>query len=120
MVGARSSSREGTPPWMSAKNRGEHAGSDLPTDIPTFVAEQHGSPLSEPEQRSGLPQELHLEVAPQTGLVSDPILLLYGEDGTTTLRKALTAAGPAAGARSFPTVPRGWCSWYHLGLAVTQ
>lgn len=101
-------------------HRDEHAGDSLPTDIPTFVAEQHGSPLSEPEQRSGLPQELRLEVAPQTGLVSDPILLLYGEDGTATLRKALTAAGHAAGALSFPTVPRGWCSWYHLGLAVTE
>jgi alpha-galactosidase len=101
-------------------HRDEQAAGELPTDIPTFVAEQHGSPLSEPEQRSGLPQELRLEVAPQTGLVSDPILLLYGEDGTATLRKALTAAGHAAGARSFPTVPRGWCSWYHLGLAVTE
>jgi alpha-galactosidase len=101
-------------------HRDEHEGDSLPTDIPTFVAEQHGSPLSEPEQRSGLPQELRLEVAPKTGLVSDPILLLYGDDGTATLRKALTAAGHAAGARSFPTVPRGWCSWYHLGLAVTE
>jgi len=101
-------------------HRDEHPGDKLPTDIPTFVAEQYGSPLSEPEQRSGLPQELRLEVAPQTGLVSDPILLLYGEDGTATLRKALTVAGHAASARSFPTVPRGWCSWYHLGLAVTQ
>jgi len=101
-------------------HRDEHPGDKLPTDIPTFVAEQYGSPLSEPEQRSGLPQELRLEVAPQTGLVSDPILLLYGEDGTATLRKALTVAGHAASARSFPTVPRGWCSWYHLGLAVTE
>jgi alpha-galactosidase len=101
-------------------HRDEHAGDALPTDIPTFVAEQHGSPLSEPEQRSGLPQELRLSVAPQTGLVSDPILLRYGQDGTATLRKALTAAGHAAGARSFRTVPRGWCSWYHLGLAVTE
>jgi alpha-galactosidase len=101
-------------------HRDEHVGAELPTDIPTFVAEQHGSPLSEPEQRSGLPQELRLVVPPQTGLVSDPILLLYGEDGTATLRKALTAAGHAAGARNFPTVPRGWCSWYHLGLAVTE
>jgi melibiase-like protein/alpha galactosidase C-like protein len=101
-------------------HRDEQAGDELPTDIRTFVAEQHGSPLSEPEQRSGLPQELRLVVPPQTGLVSDPILLLYGEDGTATLRKALTAAGHAASARSFPTVPRGWCSWYHLGLAVTE
>jgi alpha-galactosidase len=101
-------------------NRDEHTAGGLPTDIPTFVAEQHGSPLSEPEQRSGLPQELRLELAPQTGLVSDPVLLLYGEDGTVTLRKALTVAGHAAGARSFPTVPRGWCSWYHLGLVVTE
>jgi len=101
-------------------HRDEHSGEALPTDIPTFVAEQHGSPLSQPEQRSGLPEELRLEVAPQTGLVSDPILILYGEDGTTTLRRALAAAGHAAGARSFPMVPRGWCSWYHLGLAVTE
>ncbi|TMC30258.1 MAG: alpha-galactosidase, partial [Chloroflexi bacterium] len=91
-----------------------------PTRIPTFVAEQHGSPLSHPEQRSGLPEELRLVVPPESGLVSDPILLLYGDDGTATLRKALTAAGHASGARSFPTVPRGWCSWYHLGLAVTE
>lgn len=101
-------------------NRDEHTAGGLPTDIPTFVAEQHGSPLSEPEQRSGLPQELRLELAPHTGLVSDPILVIYGDDGTATLRKALTVAGHAAGARSFPTVPRGWCSWYHLGLTVTE
>ena len=101
-------------------NRDDHAGDSLPTDIPTFTAEQYGSPLSHPEQRSGWPEELRLAVPPGTGLVSDPILLLYGEDGTTTLRKALTAAGHAAGARSFRTVPRGWCSWYHLGLAVTE
>ncbi|HEV2014371.1 MAG TPA: alpha-galactosidase [Candidatus Dormibacteraeota bacterium] len=101
-------------------NRDEHIGDSLPTDIANFVAEQRGSPLSQPEQRSGLPEELRLEVPPQGGLVSDPILLLYGDDGTATLRKALTAAGHAAGARVFPTVPRGWCSWYHLGLAVTE
>jgi alpha-galactosidase len=101
-------------------NRDEHAGDSLPTDIPTFVAEQYGSPLSQPEQRSGLPEELRLAVPPGTGLVSDPILLLYGDDGTATLRRALTAAGHVAGARSFRTVPRGWCSWYHLGLAVTE
>ena len=101
-------------------HRDEHSGEALPTEIPTFVAEQHGSPLSQPEQRSGLPEELRLEVPSQSGLVSDPILLLYGDDGTATLRRALSAAGHAAGARSFPTVPRGWCSWYHLGLAVTE
>ena len=101
-------------------HRDEHDGDSLPTTIASFVAEQTGSPLSQPEQRSGLPEELRLEVAPQSGLVSDPILLLYGDDGTATLRKALSAAGHAAGARTFPTVPRGWCSWYHLGLAVTE
>ena len=101
-------------------NRDEHPGDSIPTDIPTFTAEQYGSPLSQPEQRSGWPEELRLAVPPGTGLVSDPILLLYGDDGTATLRKALTAAGHAAGARSFRTVPRGWCSWYHLGLAVTE
>ncbi len=101
-------------------HRDEHSGDALPTDIPTFVAEQYGSPLSQPEQRSGFPEELRLAVPSGTGLVSDPILLLYGEDGTATLRRALTAAGHAAGARSFRTVPRGWCSWYHLGLAVTE
>lgn len=101
-------------------DRDEHEGDSLPTDIATFVAEQQGSPQSQPEQRSGMPEDMRLQVLPQTGLVSDPILLLYGDDGTATLRKALTAAGHAAGARSFPTVPRGWCSWYHLGLAVTE
>jgi hypothetical protein len=101
-------------------HRDEHEGDSLPTAIASFVAEQTGSPLSQPEQRSGLPEELRLEVPPATGLVSDPILLLYGDDGTATLRKALDAAGYAAGARAFPTVPRGWCSWYHLGLAVTE
>jgi len=101
-------------------HRDEHDGDSLPTTIASFVAEQTGSPLSQPEQRSGLPEELRLEVLPATGLVSDPILLLYGDDGTATLRKALSAAGHAAGARAFPTVPRGWCSWYHLGLAVTE
>jgi len=101
-------------------HRDEHDGDSLPTSISSFVAEQTGSPMSQPEQRSGLPEELRLEVAPQSGLVSDPILLLYGDDGTATLRKALGAAGHAAGARAFPTVPRGWCSWYHLGLAVTE
>ena len=101
-------------------HRDEHPADGLPTDIRTFVAEQHGSPLSQPEQRSGLPEELQLDVAPNSGLVSDPILLAYGEDGTATLRRALAAAGHASGARSFETVPRGWCSWYHLGLAVTE
>jgi Melibiase/Alpha galactosidase C-terminal beta sandwich domain len=101
-------------------HRDEHDGDSLPTTIASFVAEQTGSPLSQPEQRSGLPEELRLELAPQSGLVSDPILLLYGDDGTATLRKALSAAGHAAGARAFPAVPRGWCSWYHLGLAVTE
>ena len=101
-------------------HRDEHEGNALPTGIASFIAEQTGSPLSQPEQRSGLPEELRLEVAPESGLVSDPILLLYGDDGTATLRKALGAAGHAAGARAFPTVPRGWCSWYHLGLAVTE
>jgi len=101
-------------------HRDEHDGDSLPTTIATFVAEQTGSPLSQPEQRSGLPEELRLEVPPDSGLVSDPILLLYGDDGTATLRKALSAAGHAAGALAFPTVPRGWCSWYHLGLAVTE
>ncbi len=101
-------------------HRDEHEGDALPTIIASFVAEQTGSPLSQPEQRSGLPEELRLEVAPQSGLVSDPILLLYGDNGTATLRKALSAAGHAAGARAFPIVPRGWCSWYHLGLAVTE
>ena len=100
-------------------HRDEHAGDTLPTDIPVFVAEQHGSPLSQPEQRSGLPEELQLVLPPNTGLVSDPILVLFGDDGTATLRRALAAAGNASGARSFATVPRGWCSWYHLGLAVT-
>jgi alpha-galactosidase len=101
-------------------HRDEHEGDSLPTTIASFVAEQTGSPLSQPEQRSGLPEELRLQVPPQSGLVSDPILLLYGDDGTATLRKALSAAGHASGARAFPTVPRGWCSWYHLGLAVTE
>src|SRR2546428_723611 len=101
-------------------HRDEHEGDSLPTTIVSFVAEQTGSPLSQPEQRSVLPEELRLQVAPQSGLVSDPILLLYGDDGTATLRKALSAAGHAAGARAFPSVPRGWCSWYHLGLAVTE
>ena len=101
-------------------HRDEHEGDSLPTAIASFVAEQTGSPLSQPEQRSGLPEELRLEVPPASGLVSDPILLLYGDDGTATLRKALGAAGHAAGARAFSMVPRGWCSWYHLGLAVTE
>ncbi len=101
-------------------HRDEHKGEALPTEIPVFVAEQYGSPLSHPEQRSGLPEELQLTVPPQSGLVSDPIFVAYGDDGTATLRRALTAAGQATGARSFRTVPRGWCSWYHLGLAVTE
>ena len=101
-------------------HRDEQPGDGLPTEIRTFVAEQHGSPLSQPEQRSGLPEELQLSVPSGDGLVSDPVLLLYGEDGTSTLRKALAAAGSAAGATGFDTVPRGWCSWYHLGLAVTE
>jgi alpha-galactosidase len=101
-------------------HRDQHPDDSLPTDIPTFVAEQHGSPFSQPEQRSGMPESLQLQVPPQSGLVSDPIMLLYGEDGTTTLRRGLKAAGHAAGARLFPGVPRGWSSWYHLGLAVTE
>ncbi|HET9849101.1 MAG TPA: alpha-galactosidase [Candidatus Dormibacteraeota bacterium] len=101
-------------------HRDEHKGDALPTEIPVFVAEQLGSPLSHPEQRSGLPEELQLTVPAKTGLVSDPIFIAYGDDGTATLRRALTAAGNATGARTFRTVPRGWCSWYHLGLAVTE
>jgi alpha-galactosidase len=101
-------------------HRDEQAGEALPTDIPIFVAEQHGSPLSQPEQRSGLPEELQLAVPPKTGLLSDPILVRYGDDGTATLRRAIDAAGHASGARTFATVPRGWCSWYQLGLAVTE
>jgi alpha-galactosidase len=101
-------------------HRDEHGGEALPTEIPVFVAEQYGSPLSHPEQRSGLPEELQLTVPPKSGLVSDPILVAYGDDGTATLRRALTAAAHATGARAFRTVPRGWCSWYHLGLAVTE
>src|SRR5207249_11444443 len=80
-------------------HRDAQEGEQLLTDIRTFVAEQHGSPLSQPEQRRGMPEELQLAVPPQSGLVSDPILLLYGDDGTDTLRKALVAAGHAAGAR---------------------
>ncbi|HZC76773.1 MAG TPA: glycoside hydrolase family 36 protein, partial [Ktedonobacterales bacterium] len=53
-------------------------------------------------------------------VTSDPILLLYGEDGTATLRQALTLAGRASGSRAADVPPRGWCSWYHLGLAVTD
>ncbi len=101
-------------------DRDQHGADALPTDIPKFVAEQHGSPLSKPEQKSGLPEELELEVPSNSGLLSDPLLIAYGEDGTTTLRRALHAAGQVSAARIFPTVPRGWCSWYHLGLAVTE
>ena len=100
-------------------HRDQHPDDSLPTDIPNFVAEQHGSPLSQPEQRSGMPEALQLEVPPGEGIVSDPLLFLYGEDGTGTLRKAVSLAGQASSACSYPTVPRGWCSWYHLGLGVT-
>jgi alpha-galactosidase len=101
-------------------HRDQPSGAELPTEIPTFIAEQQGSPLSQPEQRSGLPEELQLEVPPHSGLISDPILLTAGDEGTATLHRALEAAGRASGALTFPSVPRGWCSWYHLGLAVTE
>ena len=101
-------------------HRDQHPDDSLPTDIPNFIAEQHGSPLSQPEQRSGMPEALQLEVPPQGGIVSDPILLLYGDDGTATLRKAIQLAGQASSACTYPVVPRGWCSWYHLGLGVTE
>jgi alpha-galactosidase len=101
-------------------HRDQHPAGGLPTAITSLVAEQQGSPLSQPEQRSGMPEDLQLVVPPGGGLVSDPILLLYGEDGTATLRKALDLAGQASGRRLFASPPRGWCSWYHLGLAVTS
>jgi alpha-galactosidase len=91
-----------------------------PTAIPLFKIEQQGAPLSQPEQRTGRPGPLRLEVPSHSGIVSDPVLILYGEDGTQTLKKALRLAGDASGRSSFPSVPRGWCSWYQLGLAVTE
>ena len=100
-------------------HRDQHPQDTLPTDIPNFIAEQHGSPLSQPEQRSGMPEALRLEVPAGEGIVSDPLLLIYGHDGTATLRKAVALAGQASSACTFPVVPRGWCSWYHLGLGVT-
>ncbi len=101
-------------------HRDEAPGTGLPTAITTWSAEQDGAPLSQPEQRSGLPEALQLEVAAGTGLHSDPILLLYGEDGTATLKRALRLAGDASGRRTVQDPPRGWCSWYHFGLAVTD
>ncbi|HYM50944.1 MAG TPA: alpha-galactosidase [Candidatus Limnocylindrales bacterium] len=88
--------------------------------IPLFTIEQHGAPLSQPEQRTGMPEPLQLEVPARSGIVSDPVLILYGEDGTRTLRRALRLAGEASGRAAFASIPRGWCSWYHLGLAVTE
>ena len=88
--------------------------------IPLFRIEQQGAPLSQPEQRTGVPEPLRLEVPAHTGIVSDPVLILYGEDGTRTLVKGLQLAGEASGRSLSPAVPRGWCSWYHLGLAVTE
>ena len=101
-------------------HRDQRPASELPTAITTFYAEEDGSPLSEPEQRSGTPQRIRLPVPPGGRVASDPILLLYGQDGTATLRRALAIAGRASGARASRAPPRGWCSWYHLGLAVTE
>lgn len=101
-------------------HRGQQPPGLEPGAIPLFQIEQQGAPLSRPEQRSGGPEPLRLEVPPHTGIVSDPVLVLYGEDGTQTLAKALHLAGDASGRSLFGTVPRGWCSWYHLGLAVTE
>ena len=87
-------------------HRDEHPPGSLPTDIPTFVAEQHGSPLSQPEQRSGLPEELQLVVAPQSGLVSDPILVAYGEDGSSVSAVASDSLEEETSARfDVPVVP---------------
>jgi alpha-galactosidase len=101
-------------------HRDQHPSGGLPTAITSLIAEQQGSPLSQPEQRTGMPEDLQLAVPPGSGLVSDPVLLLYGEDGTATLRRAAELAGQASGRRLFRHPPRGWCSWYHLGLAVTS
>ena len=101
-------------------HRGRQPSGLDPGAIPLFQVEQHGAPLSQPEQRTGAPEPLRLEVPAHTGIVSDPVLILYGEDGTQTLLKGLRLAGDASGRTLFPTVPRGWCSWYHLGLAVTE
>jgi len=101
-------------------HRDQQPVADLPTAITSFYAEEDGSPLSEPEQRSGAPQAIRLAVPPGSRVASDPILLLYGEDGTATLRRALAIAGRASGARPATVPPRGWCSWYHLGLSVTD
>jgi alpha-galactosidase len=91
-----------------------------PAAIPLFIAEQRGAPVSQPEEGTGMPEPLRLEIAPHSGIVSDPILIIYGEDGTETLKRALRLAGQASGRLTYPVVPRGWCSWYHLGLAVTE
>ncbi len=101
-------------------HRDEHSTHHLPTAITSWLVEQGGSPLSQPEQRSGAQQPILLELAPGAGIRSDPILLLYGEDGTATLKRALGLAGRASGCRLYPAPPRGWCSWYHLGPAVTD
>jgi alpha-galactosidase len=101
-------------------HRDQQPASELPTAITTFYAEEDGSPLSEPEQRSGTPQAIRLALPPGGRVASDPILLLYGEDGTATLRRALAVAGRASGAQTATVPPRGWCSWYHLGLAVSD
>lgn len=92
----------------------------VPSAISSWHAEQGGSPVSQPEQRSGERQMLSLELPAGGRLMSDPILLLYGEDGTATLQRALRLAGRSSGSRIFPAPPRGWCSWYHLGQAVTS
>jgi alpha-galactosidase len=85
-----------------------------------LLAEQRGAPFAVAgEERTGLPEPLRLEVPAHSGVISDPILLLFGQDGTATLRTALELAGRASGRLAYPVVPRGWCSWYHLGLAVT-
>jgi alpha-galactosidase len=80
--------------------------------------EQGGSPLSQPEQRTGPSESLELGIGPGSVLESEQVFLLCGR-GTETLREAAWRAGSRSRALHYPVVPRGWCSWYHIGLAVT-
>ncbi|MGH2520398.1 MAG: glycoside hydrolase family 36 protein, partial [Chloroflexota bacterium] len=60
-----------------------------------------------------------LTVQPGATLESEPLLIAAGEEDELLARYAGTVA-ERMGARRWPRVPTGWCSWYHFFTWVTE
>ncbi|HEU0168014.1 MAG TPA: glycoside hydrolase family 36 protein, partial [Chloroflexota bacterium] len=58
-------------------------------------------------------------VPPGGTLTSEPLLLALGREHELLERYA-EVAGRRMGARHWPRVPTGWCSWYHFFTWVTE